>query len=490
MKSKGIFKKVAIFCSCLLVLLQPLQVHAVWVRVFDEKVPKAVETGVGGRHYILGYDQEILPVWVRELQWDEQTGELWADVELIEGSDRYRIEDGKLVRNIQAETEAGPGGRDSGSGSRFADLTVGVGPGLMAALQYTLITDSQLIRDIESSRRAIEKLQEQLGEDWFKLQEASVRLQGSTLRLALRLEQGQSLQNLDLNQLAESLGGEKTLLTFSTPEPRADWRFLSEDKEFRQAAEEIVHKLAQANVMTEMDQRFYDISREALREADLYSWRNRQEESQFLLDMANVAADALLGIDPFTGVARSLYETLTGYNIVTGEPLSDTQRTLAALGIVTAGYALRAYRVFQLLYPVAKRVGAATLRSLESVKNFFNQTGNGFHLVGSGSEMRRIQFRPNHNSNWGLSQRHLHKHFFGPGRSALAQIDPGGNPDLWMQNFVSLAQSPVTRVTQNGALDIMGTFARSDGNGTYQMGIRLMKGNNGTYDLVTILTRQ
>jgi hypothetical protein len=38
--------------------------------------------------------------------------------------------------------------------------------------------------------------------------------------------------------------------------------------------------------------------------------------------------------------------------------------------------------------------------------------------------------------------------------------------------------------------DIIGTFPRTGGGGTFQFGIRIAPGENGTFDLVTLLTKQ
>ncbi|MFV0446150.1 MAG: RHS repeat-associated core domain-containing protein, partial [Planctomycetaceae bacterium] len=118
----------------------------------------------------------------------------------------------------------------------------------------------------------------------------------------------------------------------------------------------------------------------------------------------------------------------------------------------------------------------------------------GFTIVDGGIPLRKVSVRPSNpldpKSNWGLRPGHLNKHFFGNSKYALSQIDPGGTSDQWSQNFAKLFSMPETSRTSNGMIDIIGEFARADGSGTYAMGVRLFEAPDGTFDLVTVLTKQ
>ena len=118
----------------------------------------------------------------------------------------------------------------------------------------------------------------------------------------------------------------------------------------------------------------------------------------------------------------------------------------------------------------------------------------GFTIADASPLARRVDVLP-HNpldtaGNWGLRSEHLIKHFFGSGKVALRQIDPGGNPDSWMGYISRLFARPETARTANGMIDIMGDFPRADGSGTFRLGIRLFHRADGLYELITILTRQ
>lgn len=42
----------------------------------------------------------------------------------------------------------------------------------------------------------------------------------------------------------------------------------------------------------------------------------------------------------------------------------------------------------------------------------------------------------------------------------------------------------------HGMIDIIGDFPRADGSGVFKLGVRLAPNADGTFDLVTILTKQ
>ncbi len=99
-----------------------------------------------------------------------------------------------------------------------------------------------------------------------------------------------------------------------------------------------------------------------------------------------------------------------------------------------------------------------------------------------------MRFRPNDPANpgWGLTPTHLKKHFFGGKPTALQRIDPGGTDDKWALHLAELIHSPATGTTSNGMLDIIKSFPRADGSGTFKMGVRLAPKPDGTFDLITV----
>ena len=112
-------------------------------------------------------------------------------------------------------------------------------------------------------------------------------------------------------------------------------------------------------------------------------------------------------------------------------------------------------------------------------------------VSGAGSEVRRVRFRRSSNGNWGLTATHINKHLFGSGPTSLKTLDPDGNGDIWGTHIANLLQSPATSTTPNGMIDIIQEFPKS-GNvpGRYKLGVRLAPQSDGSYDLITILTKQ
>lgn len=73
---------------------------------------------------------------------------------------------------------------------------------------------------------------------------------------------------------------------------------------------------------------------------------------------------------------------------------------------------------------------------------------------------------------------------------SLRIIDPEGNVDQWVGYIQKLASRPATATLKNGIEDIIGTFPKAGGSGNFKFGIRIAPGEGGTFDLVTLLTRQ
>lgn len=145
---------------------------------------------------------------------------------------------------------------------------------------------------------------------------------------------------------------------------------------------------------------------------------------------------------------------------------------------------------------IAQGVGDVVIRwvppvrpSTQPIPCSANAAERGFVRLG-GSEIRSINIRPTTDPKWGLTSKHLDKHFWGDKSTALKQIDPGGTTDKWAQHLSELSNAPVTGTTPNGMVDIIKQFPKADGSGMFKMGIRLSPRADGTYDLVTVLTRQ
>lgn len=75
-----------------------------------------------------------------------------------------------------------------------------------------------------------------------------------------------------------------------------------------------------------------------LDEADWSITENDLETAQRLLSVGIALIDIAIGLSPI-GLGKDAYEACTGKHLLTGAPLSDSDRWLALAGIVTAGFA-------------------------------------------------------------------------------------------------------------------------------------------------------
>lgn len=464
------------------------------MRVTDSEAAEIYrDKGVGAEYYFKDAFGNIRRMRVVGIEKGSDPGSLTVELERVDNILRIDFSDETVSSKPQAipEGQEEKGASVSGQeaeGSGYGDLSKGVGTGLLAAAQYVLITDSKLLAQIENSQRVIAEMRKQIGNDLQAIEQVRVGFNKSVTKLNVVLKKGLLEPRLEIGSLGVAEGPNLKISMTSSDLSHYQWQ--SVDPEFVNLAEKIREKLIQAKIKDELDRHFFNISEESLKGADVSSWSKQKEEADFLLEVARLSADVLLGLHPVSGTALGIYETVMGSSLITGAPLSPGERVLSAVGIFTAGYLLMPYKIFKVLRPIAKRLGFPNFKTYEHIRDFLNKTGNGFRLVGTGSTIRKINFKPPTLADWGLSQYHLNRHFFGSGKLSLARVDPGGNADAWMQNMVRLTQMPVTRVHKDGIFDVFGYFRRADGSAYYRMGVRLKKSPDNSFDLITVLTEQ
>lgn len=100
-----------------------------------------------------------------------------------------------------------------------------------------------------------------------------------------------------------------------------------------------------------------NFGRALARQADAESALGNDDTSTDMYGLARVVADAVVGIDPFSGVIRSSYELVTGINLITQQPLSGAERGFAAVNLVLIGGFSSATKGLQALGRVARVIG-------------------------------------------------------------------------------------------------------------------------------------
>lgn len=410
------------------------------------------------------------------------------DVSYYKSKQKIRLEPSEDKKApIAAETIPDGEGSDQGQAIGGIDSAL-IGAGI-STLQYALVAALPYHKQIETIYRAISELDQQIENHKDNIRKVRISLQEEAIKLDLVLKKSVNEITLppidiaDLDKISVSTSAINSRLKTHT--------WLSQDGSFREQAEFIRETLTSAKIESNLDQFFYDFGKEALLRADYKSSIFHKVESQVYLEFAQFSADVLLGIDPFTGLARSLYEFVSGTNVITGKELSVTERVFAGLGVFTAGYAVKALKLYKLLTPLAKLIGKTTFSAYKGVIRFLDWTGHTGFKLGTSSQIRQINFKSAINSKWGLTKKHLHKHFFSKtGNHSLVNIDPSGNPDLWMQYMMDLVQRPPTRIKPDGVIEILGSFPKQGTNDFFDMGVRLMPLDDKSFDLITVLTRQ
>lgn len=195
------------------------------------------------------------------------------------------------------------------------------------------------------SRKYINRINEaeaaiETGDDWG---EQGHEL-SSQVNAMVQAELGQEAQYLDDNDLIE----ESTL----NPNPE----FTTTEPHFRDRLDKAYDKLSNVTPTSNQQKNAKDLGLKSLVEADRSYKKGEKDLAQRFLEVGEALADVAVGWDPITGTARSLYESITGKNMITGEKLGTVGRTFAVLGVFTAGYGAK--------FGVFRKVTTKVLKSL------------------------------------------------------------------------------------------------------------------------------
>lgn len=115
-------------------------------------------------------------------------------------------------------------------------------------------------------------------------------------------------------------------------------RWISNSPQFKDRAARTLYDLRTATTETPARQSLQKTGEEAVALADQHFAADESDSASFYYSVARAAADILVGIDPVTGTLRAVYESVTGINFVTNEPLNDFERSVAVFSVVTLGF--------------------------------------------------------------------------------------------------------------------------------------------------------
>lgn len=370
-------------------------------------------------------------------------------------------------------------------GEGDVSFSAGVGAGALQGIGVKIIEDSGVLDRIHRAEDAVEK---------YKQENAKLFQDVSNQNIAVSIKQ----KNVEI------LSEPSALLSFNAETFRGapvekpideikNHAFISSfDESANKQLVTIQNRLVNSRCDNPVKVRFRDISWGLTKMADTEFFFENRERAEHLLKLATAAADVLTAVNPLTSVPRSLYELAVGKNLFTGAEVSDYEQVMNLVNVALFGEFESINMAYEAMSPMIKAVGARAEQTMSYMKDFIRKTGNaGEFVLKEGSEVRRINLRPATDPAWGLTRKHLNKHFFGESKFALKNIDPAGNPDKWMKNISELAQSQnVVARYPNGVFDVVGSFSKTNSQEVYNMGLRLYKNEQGTFDVVTVLTDQ
>lgn len=363
--------------------------------------------------------------------------------------------------------------------------------GALGSAGFAALFNSIYGPQIEQVYEKMAKFQELNRDSFEEIQQIQIKVKGSVIQL------GVTLKSFDTDFNLPDLGAGKFKVvpnilgsnTYASQLGVKGYQWLSQNTEFKVSAEQIRAQLINSEIDTDIDQIYFNIASLSLIEADEWSAIGADDESDALLKTSQAAADVLVGWDPYTGIARSLYEFTTGVNPFTGKNLTSFERFASGLGLLSFGVAGKLPLIFKVLKPLAAKLGSATSATMMGVSGIINKAGQGALQTN-----RTINFLSKQNPKWGLTMTHTLKHFnlIDDSPFSMTRIDPKGNINIWVNHVMEISQLPPTRTwTERGQrfLEIRAKVPKTGSDEMMNLGVRLAEQADGSFDLVTILTK-
>lgn len=143
----------------------------------------------------------------------------------------------------------------------------------------------------------------------------------------------------------------------------------SKHGKFRDSLEQINDRLTKANPTHIQGVTARNLGLKAVKSADHANAIGNKEVAIAYKEIAIAMTDIALGFIPFIGVGRDLYEAATGTHLLTGRSLLDSERFIAALGVVTIGSVGMVKAGLELIKDEARlgRAGQVIIKALDNV---------------------------------------------------------------------------------------------------------------------------
>lgn len=404
--------------------------------------------------------EDITPIASRPDSPDQKTGRSGGDTGVDAGVDsQVQTSFDISVSELSKEAFAGA-------------MSAGVGTGIYLAFVPP------------SEQRNATDLRQQLAESYTKLREQAEQIAIARQEGTMAITKG-ALEILDQQIQNSQMTNDALKIDFAS-----EYNLTLADGEFADRAEPLLSTLKAYRPKTTGQYNLKQVGIASIAAAESAYILNQQELADTLLDTAEIVANLLISANPFASFTVNAYELFAGKDLITGRKLSDWERAISGVAFATdlvsfgaASSTIKAAEAIIEIFSKLRRVGFGPAAKLIDAAE-----GTSFVLAHS-TPVRKVNLRSTINPKWGLTKKHIEKHFFEHPEYALKNIDPKGNPDQWMGNISQLFQQPVVKIYKNGVEEIVGTFKKATGE-DYKIGIRVFKKGDGSYDLVTVLTDQ
>ncbi len=115
------------------------------------------------------------------------------------------------------------------------------------------------------------------------------------------------------------------------------YEFKSPEGEFLDKAKALYTKLYNASPVHAQGINARSIGLVAVETADEEYVAGNKDEAQIAYHVGEIMSDITLGIMPYIGVGKDIYEALTGKHLLTGRTLTNFERSLSVMGIALSG---------------------------------------------------------------------------------------------------------------------------------------------------------
>jgi hypothetical protein len=299
-----------------------------------------------------GVTDDVAQTWrVNEVYLVEVDGTFYearyAGWRVIEGEGMYYFENGRVVRpvdDVGSDQLGRPHKPETSAAAQAAAGAAGI-----ASLYRIAIVPPSLERDIKVAER--------------ELKAAEAEVARAEKEFLVRVESAQANGQAWARDLANRLGRTSPPMVIFTSVnplgPQGGMHFRTTNAADLADLNSISTTISNARILSSFNAEAKEIGTAALAIADDASAAGDRAGFSTAIAIARSMADVLIGLDPFTGLARDTIEYFSGTNQITGEVLTDNQRTIRLVGMAAG---ILSFGVGSSFIRVTEKIAAITTK--------------------------------------------------------------------------------------------------------------------------------